>query len=117
MLTFDIDAYPDSLVIAIEGPMTSYSFSYSAYFKSTTEIVFKLILNKQIIGFKEETITIKFSSLYFLSTKGAHLLKDNVETFIYPKQDIPVGVDQGGSVISNVLGMTLGIIILSNVFL
>jgi hypothetical protein len=117
MQVFDINSNQGVLEISIQGPMSSYSYSYMAEFTSSKSILLKLTLNKQIIGFKEETMQVKMNSPYFLSADGFNLIRDTVSTFIYPKQDVPAAIDQGSGVISSVLGMTLGIIILSNVLL
>jgi len=117
MQIFDVGMVTSSLDISIEGPMSSYSYTYTASFKSSRELQIQLSLKKQITGMKRETMKINFSDSHFLSEKGANLSKDRVSTYVHPKQDVASAVEQGGMAISGILGTTMGIMILTNVLM
>jgi hypothetical protein len=117
ILEFDIGSVSDAIDISIDGPLSSYKFSYSSKFISDTEIKISLVLSSQIIGSKSEKAQIHLTPEYFVSSNNIEVSNKNVDTYIYQKQSYSEALKQGGTATTSLLGITMGTIILSNVLL
>jgi hypothetical protein len=117
MNTFEINSFNDALELSIDGPLSSYDFSFTSEFVSSKEMKLYLELESQIIGYDEETLTIKFTQGYFTSTEGVTLANNKVESYIYQMQVSQEALKGAGTAITSILGFTIGVMILSNVIL
>ena len=116
MKIFNISSIKNSFNVAITGPKNTYKFSYTSNFSSENKISFQLNLIDQTIGYGVEKLTIEFSD-NFLSTEGTILKTNKISTSIYPKEEAPQAIKDSGTATTNILGITMGMIVFSNVLL
>lgn len=117
MQMFNINSHQDCLTVTISGKLTTYKFTYEAYFISSTKIIFELYLIDQVMGYGMDQITIEFNKDYFISTERVSIYTDEVSTDIYQKDSAIDALGKGGTAISGGIATTIGIFIMSNVVL
>ena len=117
MLQFDLETITDALNLTIDGPKSSYSFTYNASFTSSTSMEIQLSFSTSLTGYGQENLTITFNKDNFKAETGVNLYNNTVYSTLYAQDSATAAVKKGGMAITSILGTTLGIMILANVFL
>ena len=115
MQTFTVTT--DDLSVVITGPANKYRLTYSASFLSSTLLEVKVKTKDIIFGNSNEVMTITLSKLKFLSVSGEPIYNDEVKGHPHQIVDESEFISAAGTATSSILGITMGVIISSNVLL